>query len=243
MRKRLFEIIELSKEEDKWSKVYDTIMFTLIIFSVIPLFFKGTNVVFFWVDKITVSAFILDYILRWWTADLKWPKQKKFVCYLLYPFSFFGLIDLFSILPSITVLSQSLKVLRLLRLGKAFRVLRILRYSKSFNIIVTVMKRERKPLFAVCLLAVGYIVMSALVMFQAEPDTFDTFFDAFYWATVTLTTVGYGDLYPVSEIGRLVSMISSFMGIAIVALPTGIITAGFAKEIEVESRQRYRHFE
>ena len=87
---------------------------------------------------------------------------------------------------------------------------------------------------AVCVLACGYIALSALIMFQVEPDSFDTFFDAIYWAVVTLTTVGYGDIYPTSEIGRIVSMMSSFMGIAIVALPTGIITAGYMRELSRE---------
>ena len=86
----------------------------------------------------------------------------------------------------------------------------------------------------VCVLAGGYIALSALIMFQVEPDSFDTFFDAIYWAVVTLTTVGYGDIYPTSEIGRIVSMMSSFMGIAIVALPTGIITAGYMRELSRE---------
>ena len=87
---------------------------------------------------------------------------------------------------------------------------------------------------AVCVLAGGYIALSVLIMFQVEPDSFDTFFDAIYWAVVTLTTVGYGDIYPTSEIGRIVSMMSSFMGIAIVALPTGIITAGYMRELSRE---------
>lgn len=75
-------------------------------------------------------------------------------------------------------------------------------------------------------------MLSALIMFQVEPNSFDTFFDAIYWAVVTLTTVGYGDIYPTSDIGRIVSMLSSFMGIAIVALPTGIITAGYMNELD-----------
>lgn len=77
-------------------------------------------------------------------------------------------------------------------------------------------------------------MISALIMFQVEPDSFETFFDAIYWAVVTLTTVGYGDIYPTSDIGRVVSMLSSFMGIAIVALPTGIITAGYMNELNKE---------
>ncbi len=86
-------------------------------------------------------------------------------------------------------------------------------------------------MLTVCYLASGYTLISALVMFQVEPDSFNTFFDALYWAMVTLTTVGYGDIYPISETGRIVSMVSAFMGIAIVALPTGIITAGYMDSI------------
>ena len=86
-------------------------------------------------------------------------------------------------------------------------------------------------MLTVCYLAAGYTLISALVMFQVEPDSFNTFFDALYWAMVTLTTVGYGDIYPISETGRIVSMVSAFMGIAIVALPTGIITAGYMDSI------------
>ena len=82
-----------------------------------------------------------------------------------------------------------------------------------------------------CYLALGYIFLSALIMFSVEPASFDTFFDAIYWSVVTLTTVGYGDIYPVSDLGRVFSMISSFIGIAIVALPTGIITAGCMNEL------------
>ena len=86
-------------------------------------------------------------------------------------------------------------------------------------------------MIAVGVLAGGYILLSALIMLQVEPESFESFFDAIYWAVVTLTTVGYGDIYPTSDIGRIVSMLSSFMGIAIVALPTGIITAGYMNEL------------
>lgn len=84
----------------------------------------------------------------------------------------------------------------------------------------------------VCWLAIGYVLVTALVIFNVEPDTFDTFFDAIYWATVSLTTVGYGDIYATSVIGKIITMISAIFGIAIVALPAGIITAGYMNEIE-----------
>ena len=110
--------------------------------------------------------------------------------------------------------------------------MKFLRYSKSIRVIVEVLKKEREPLLAVCYMALGYILVTALIMFSAEPDTFDNFFDALYWATTALTTVGYGDIYPITDVGRLVSMVSSLAGIAVVALPAGIITAGYLSAIK-----------
>ena len=218
-------------ESDKKSGVcYDRFMLVCIVCSIIPLCFKETTPLFIWIDRVTVAVFIADYLLRWITADMKY-QAKKGIAFLRYPFSFFAIVDLLSILPSLTVLNSGFKLFRLFRLNKAFKALRLLRYSKSFNLILSVIKREKKGLLAVCVLAGGYIMLSALIMFQVEPDSFETFFDAVYWAVVTLTTVGYGDIYPTSDIGRVVSMLSSFMGIAIVALPTGIITAGYMNEL------------
>ena len=91
--------------------------------------------------------------------------------------------------------------------------------------------KQKEALTAVFTLAIAYILIAALVILNVEPDTFDSFFEAVYWAAISLTTLGYGDIYPVSTIGRLVTMASSFVGIAIVALPAGIITAGYMDEI------------
>jgi voltage-gated potassium channel len=98
------------------------------------------------------------------------------------------------------------------------------------------LNKEKAALTSVCFMALGYILVSALVMFSVEPDSFNTLFDAVYWATTALTTVGYGDIYPVTTIGRIVSMVSSVLGIAFVALPSGIITAGYMKEINEKSK-------
>ncbi len=99
--------------------------------------------------------------------------------------------------------------------------------SKSFSVITEVIRRERSVLGVVCLIAIGYIFLTALIVFNVEPDTFDSFFDAIYWVCVSLTTVGYGDLYPISTLGRAIAMLSSLVGIAIIALPAGIITGGY----------------
>ena len=114
------------------------------------------------------------------------------------------------------------------------RVFKFLRYSKSFDIIASVFKKQKKVLSAVATMAVAYILVSALVIYNVEPESFETFFDAIYWATISLTTVGYGDIYPVTTIGRIVTMISSAFGIAIIALPSGVITAGYLAEINKE---------
>jgi len=94
-----------------------------------------------------------------------------------------------------------------------------------------VFRKQKKVLSAVATMAVAYILISALVIYNVEPESFETFFDAIYWATISLTTVGYGDIYPITTIGRIVTMISSAFGIAIIALPSGVITAGYLEEI------------
>lgn len=237
MRKRIFEIIEIAQDGDKASRVYDTVMMITIILSLIPLAFKNETLFFSIVDKVTVTIFILDYILRWTTADYK--LNKKGWSFLLYPISFMAIIDFVSILPSIIVISQGFrlfKVFRLFRTLRVFRIFKAVRYSKNITMLKNVIKRSSNSLYLVCVLALGYIVISALVIFNVEPDTFHNFFDAIYWATVSLTTVGYGDIFAVSVIGKIITMISSLFGVAIVALPAGIITAGYMQELE-ESRK------
>ena len=238
IRKTIYEIIELSSGQDQISTIYDFTMMVTIFVSLIPLVFKETNTAFAIIDKITVTIFIFDYLLRLLTADLK--IQRGWVSFVIYPFTFLALIDMLSILPSFNILSaglKSLKILRMFRTFRAFRALKVFkafkffRYSKSIDIIIGVIKDQRIPLIAVGTLALGYVLIAALVIFNVEPDTFDSYFDAIYWATVSLTTMGYGDIYPVSVAGRVVTMVSSFVGIAIVALPSGIITAGYMEAI------------
>ncbi len=240
MRKRIYEIIEKSREDDKASHIYDVIMIVVIIASLIPLALKEDHTSLVVLDKIALVIFIIDYLLRWITADYKF-ENNSVISFVRYPFSFMAIIDLVSILPSLSIISKGFKVLRVLRMIRALRVLRVfkgLRYSKNLKIIINVIRKSRKSLGAVLALALGYIVVSALVIFNVEPDSFNSFFDAIYWATVSLTTVGYGDIYPVSVLGRIITMLSSILGIAIVALPAGIITAGYMNEIQGEEEDK-----
>ncbi|MBR6402254.1 MAG: ion transporter [Eubacterium sp.] len=233
MRKKIFDVIEKSEYRNRIGVAYDYAMLIVITVSLIPLFFKQDNIGFKVIDKVTVVIFIIDYILRLMTADYKLKRGKT--SFIIYPFTFMAIIDMLSILPSLSIISRGFKALRVLRMIRAMRVFRIfkaMRYSKSFILIGNVLKKSKDSLIAVCVLAFGYILISALIIYNVEPDTFDSFFDALYWATVSLTTVGYGDIYPVSIMGRIITMVSSIFGIAIVALPAGIITAGYMTEID-----------
>lgn len=236
MRRRIYQIIELSAG-DRTSAVYDYVMMVVIVASLVPLAFKESTPFLSALDKITVAVFILDYALRLLTADYK--LNKGGVSFILYPFTPFALVDLLCILPSFTALAGGFRLLKIIRLLRAFRVFRafkMLRYSKSLMIIIDVIREQRTPLLAVGTLAAGYVMISALVIFNVEPESFGNFFDAIYWATVSLTTVGYGDIYPVSTAGRVITMLSSVFGIAVVALPSGIITAGYMERISKEDK-------
>ena len=231
-RQRLFEIIEIAEDGDKLSNLYDVFMVITIVASIVPMAFKTTNMVFNIIDRVTVVIFIIDYIFRFITADIKLCKGK--LSFLIYPITPMALIDLAAILPSLIVINSGLRLLKIFRLLRTLRVLRVfkaIRYSTPIQMILGIFKRTKESLMFVCGIAVGYILVSALVVFNVEPDTFGNFFDAVYWATVSLTTMGYGDIYPVTVAGKVVTMISSFMGIAIVALPAGIITTGLMEEL------------
>lgn len=248
MRKRLFEIIEADDPADgldKASTAYDILMIVLVVLSLLPLTVKADPPVFTLIEHVTVAIFSLDYLLRWATADYKYG-AKNAVAFLRYPFSPMAIVDLLSILPSLLVIGDVFRLLRVMRLLRALRVLRVakvLRYSSSLRILSAVLRNSRKPMMAVLSLAAGYIAVSALVMFTVEAESFDNFFEAVYWATMSLTTVGYGDIYPVSFTGRAVTMVSSLMGIAIIALPSSIITAGYIKELNQRMEPEGSHVE
>lgn len=238
MRKRLFEIIEAAEEGDRASALYDGCMIVLIVLSLVPLAFKTESAPLRVLDKSCAVLFSLDYVLRLCTADYKLPRRGA-AAFLLYPFTPIALVDLLSVLPSFTVINSGFKVLRVLRMFRALRVLRVFkaaRYSKSVRIILGVFRRSKDALLAVCTLAGVYILICALVILNVEPDSFDGFFEAVYWATVSLTTMGYGDIYPVTTVGRVFTMISSVFGIAIIALPAGIITAGYMDALQEEKK-------
>ena len=231
LRQRIFALVDGTTGKYK-ADAYDYGMIAVIVLSLVPLASKQMTPFLTVLDKATACIFIIDYLLRWGTADILMQRGKA--SFFLYPVTVMAIIDLLSILPSFLVLSRGLELLKVLRVVRAVK---LLRYSKSFELVADVIRDQRAPLLAVVVLAVGYVLLSALIVFNVEPETFDTFFDAVYWATMSLTTVGYGDIYPVTNAGQLITIISSFFGIAIVALPAGVITAGYVERLQREKRE------
>lgn len=230
-RSNLYSIIEKDDKGSLRSRLYDGLMLVCILVSLVPLTTRSNSVVFQIMDKVTCIIFIVDYVLRWITADKK-GQRTGVMAFVIYPFTTMAVIDLLSILPSLSLISPAFKVLRVSRLFRIIRIFKFIRYYEPLQIMIAVIRRESRTLFAVLLFAVFYILICALVMFNVESaPNFETFFDSVYWACCTLTTVGYGDIYPTSDLGRAFSMISAIVGIALIALPSGIVTSGYMDEL------------
>ncbi len=242
-RLRLFVIIERANGSSRLSRIYDVVMMVLIIVSIIPLMFVEQYPAFIYIELVTGSFFIVDYLMRWMTADYK--LKKGAVSFLFYPFTIMAIIDLLSIIPVFHLLSGGFKLFRITRMFRIARVFKFIRYTDKLDMLARVIRKERKVLGAVLIMAAFYVFVTALIMFNVEPQinpitgeaTFRSFFDALYWATVTLTTVGYGDVCPVTSVGRFVSMLSSIFGVAIIALPSGIITASYLDELRKDQSE------
>lgn len=230
IRHRLYLIVTPYNNNSSWdSRIYDYFQLVAIVLSLVPLAFRKYTPFFAAIEYSCVSLFILDYLLRWLTANYK--MGKGWLSFLLYPVTPMAIIDMLSILPTFSVINEAFHLFRVTRLFKILRLLKFGRYSKELGIFIQVLSRQRSVLLSVLTLAIFYIILTALLMFTVD-DKFDTFFDALYWATSALTTVGYGDVYPHNDIGKVISMLSSLVGVAIIALPSGVITASYLQTIE-----------
>lgn len=200
------------------------------------------------VETISVVIFTIEYILRLWVADLSYPELPPFRARLKYIRSFAAVIDLVSLLPSfISAMSANFMGLRMLRVLRLLRAFKLNRYTHALHDIGEVFRKKASQLISSMLVVTFLMVISSVLMYDAEheaqPEVFDNALSGLWWAIATLTTVGYGDIYPVTAIGRVMSAIIALLGIGLVAVPTGIITAGFSehisqKQIETEKSSK-----
>jgi voltage-gated potassium channel len=230
VKKRVYEVIEVSNTGDRSSRAYDVVITVAVIVGLIPMTLKSESNYTRIIEIFTSLIFFVDYCFRVYTADYKMG-YKSFKAYIAYILTPLAILDLLSIVPVISLFLPQLSGIRLLKLFRFFRVFKLIRYSKTMIVIANVIRKVKSQLLAVLILIIVYIFVSAMLVFQLEPNLFNTFFDALYWATISITTIGYGDISPVTGIGRMITMISALVGMAVIALPTGIITAAYMNEI------------
>ncbi|MDD6400403.1 MAG: ion transporter [Lachnospiraceae bacterium] len=230
-KKRIYEIIEVSSKDDKAGSYYDKMMLTAVIIGLVPLTLKSENTYSIIINYFTSFIFFFDYILRIYTSDYKMG-IKHYKAYLYYAFTPLAIIDLLAVIPIFSIFFTTHTLVRIFKLFRVAVLLKLIRYSKTMVIMTNVLHRVKTQLIAVLMLTGIYIAASAMFIFQLEPYLFGNFFDALYWATISITTIGYGDISPVSDLGRLITMISALVGVALIALPSGIITAAYMDEIK-----------
>ena len=228
-KRRVYEVIEVSNVGDRSSRAYDVVITTAVIVGLLPMTLKGENLYTRLIELLTGFIFLTDYCVRVYTADFKmgYKSIKAYIAYVLTPLA---IMDLLAIIPVITLFIPVSGFIRLLKLFRFFRVFKLIRYSKTMIVIANVIRKVKSQLLAVLILILIYIFVSAMLVFQMEQEIFDSFLDALYWATISITTIGYGDISPVTPVGRIITMISALVGMAIIALPTGIITAAYMNE-------------
>jgi voltage-gated potassium channel len=246
---RIYKIIEKAVDGDTGSAVFDWLLIILICLNIIAVIFSSFDYInnrydklFTYFEYFSILVFTIEYLLRLWTAPYKFPlspKWSSFFSYIRFIFSFMGIFDLCAILQFyIPFVIFDLRVLRVFRLFRLLRIFKLTRYNKSFDLIGRVFKSEKDKLLMTFFIVGIMLLLASSVMYAAEnavqPDVFPNILATLWWAVVTLTTVGYGDVYPVTVLGKLLSGVISILGIILIALPSGIISSGFIKEYEKE---------
>jgi len=243
IRKRIFEIIEVGAPGDYVSRAYDIVnMLSIVINLVVNILYTFEEIridhgtLLLSIEAITVAFFALDYLLRLLTAHHRFPKFSERKALLKYIFSFSGLVDLCCFLPYYLPIffPSGTVAFRMLRIVRIFRLFRINAYYDSLSVITEVIASKRQQLISSVFLIAVLLIASSLCMYslenKAQPDVFTNAFSGIWWAVSTLLTVGYGDIYPITPMGPLFSIIITFLGVGMVAIPTGIISAGFVDQ-------------
>lgn len=231
MKKRIKNIVEIN--DNKLSRYFAFFIQALILLSVvtfsietIPNLKPQTRIILQSIEWFSVIVFTLEYLLRIYVADNK----PKFI------FSFFGIIDFLAILPFYLSFGVDLRSLRALRFLRLFRILKLVRYNRAMNHFTTAIKSAKEEILLFLFITLILIYFSAVGIYyfenEAQPEHFSSIFDSLWWAIVTLTTVGYGDVYPITTGGKVFTFIILMIGLGIVAIPTGIISSALTKSVD-----------
>ncbi len=244
MKKRIYEVLAVAAPGDRLSRAFDVFLVTLIALNVVAMIFESLESVhraapscFAWFEATSVVLFSVEYVLRVWSCTAANAYRRPILGRLRYMFTPLALVDLLAILPfylPTTVLD--LRSLRAVRLFRVLRIAKLARYSEALRLIGRVVLSRRVELTNTAfILAILILFASSLMYFaerDAQPNVFSSIPAAMWWAVATLSTVGYGDVYPVTGAGKVIASVIAVLGIGMFALPTGILGAAFVEEVQ-----------
>lgn len=242
-RKRLFHIIEVGSDFDAHSRFYDyenAAAIVLNLIATIMMTFEEIRVpyghILNFIIHLTLIFFVIDYVFRLWTAKYQYEGFPEWKAILKYIFSLSGLVDLFSFLPEYLpfFFPGGTIAFRMVRIVRIFRLFRINYYFDSLSVITAVLKSRKQQLISSVFIIMILMIASSLCMYslehEAQPEVFNNAFSGIWWAASSLLTVGYGDIYPITTLGKIFGIFITFLGVGVVAIPTGIISAGFVEQ-------------
>ena len=242
-RKRMSAIVEMKSADDWISRGYNILNCVMLLINVaVTILYTFDRMelqyggVLLAIEAVTVAFFAVDYVLRVWTAPALYPNKTEFRAIRKYVFSLTGIVDLLSFLPYYLPIffPTGAAVFRIFRVVRIFRLFQINAYYSALNVITEVLNSKRQQLASSVFIISVLMVASSLCMYSlenaAQPEVFSNAFSGIWWAVSTLLTVGYGDIYPITTAGKIVSIFITFLGVGRVAIPTGIISAGFVDQ-------------
>jgi len=252
-KKRLFGIIEVGNDLDAPSRMYDFVnAFTIVLNLTVAIMYTFSDLranygeLFLLIEHVTVVFFAVDYLLRIYTAKFLYKDKKESRARWDYITSFTGIIDLLSFLPYYlpVFFPAGAAAFRMIRLARIFRLFKINAYYDSLHVITDVINAKRQQLVSSVFIILVLMLASSLCMYslehEAQPEVFTNAFSGIWWAASTLLTVGYGDIYPITTMGKVFGIFISFLGVGMVAIPTGIISAGFVDQYSsIKKREEY----
>ncbi len=241
-KKRIFDIIQIGNRNDWPSRLFDIVLIVLILLNLFIAIFatfdssRPYHGLIERIDLVTVLAFTAEYLLRLWTAEFLYPTAGPLRATVKYMTSFNGIIDLLSFFPYYlpVFLPQGAVAFRMFRVVRILRLFQVNAYYDALNVIGAVLRSKRDQLVSSIFIILVLMTASSLIMYglehEAQPEVFANAFSGMWWAVSTLLTVGYGDIYPVTVAGRVFGTILTFLGVGMVAIPTGILSAGFVEQ-------------
>ena len=243
MKEKIFNIIQIGDKSNRVSRMFD-IFITITIVTNILITFMQTfpelsflSGVFRVVEYITIVIFCVEYALRIWTAEYLYPDRSRSGARLRFLVSFDGVVDLLTIIPAFFL--SGFVIFRMLRVARIFHLFRLNAKYDSFNVITTVLYEKRNQIISSVFIVMILMLASSLCMYsvehEAHPEVFRNAFSGIWWSMSTLLTVGYGDIYPITTLGRVMAIGIAYLGVGVVAIPTGIISAGFVEQYQRKS--------